>query len=141
VITPVGGSTLPAAVNMSLAGLPSGMTAVFTPITVAANSAATNVTLAVISPGKTIARSQHKSFRGGSLPVVLGIFLLPFAGLLRKTANRWRSLAVLVLAGAALAAGLAGCQQSTYTPQSYSLTVTAASGPLSHSIPVKLIVQ
>jgi hypothetical protein len=141
VITPVGGSTLPAAVNMSLAGLPSGMTAVFTPITVAANSAATNVTLAVISPGKTIARSQHKSFRGGSLPVVLGIFLLPFAGLLRKTANRWHSLAVLVLAGAALAAGLAGCQQSTYTPQSYSLTVTAASGPLSHSIPVKLIVQ
>ena len=141
VITPVGGATLPAAVNMSVTGLPSGMTAVFTPSTVAANSAATNVTLVVISPGKSATQSTHRPFGGGSLPVALGLFLLPLAGMLRKTAYRWRSLAVLALAGAALAAGLAGCQSSTYTPQSFSLTVTAASGPLSHSTPLNLIVQ
>jgi hypothetical protein len=141
VITPVGGATLPGAVSMSITGLPSSMTAVFTPSTVAANSAATNVTLVVISPGKSAAQSTHRPFGGGSLPVALGLFLLPFAGMLRKTAYRWCSLAVLALAGAALAAGLAGCQQSTYTPQPFSLTITAASGPLSHSTPLSLIVQ
>jgi hypothetical protein len=115
---------------------------VFTPITVAANSAATNVTLAVISPGKTIAQSQHKPFRGGSLPIALGLFLLPFAGLrCARPLISWRSLAVLALASAVLAAGLAGCQQSTYTPQPFSMTVTAASGPLSHTTTLNLIVQ
>jgi hypothetical protein len=141
VITPVGGSKLPGAVSLSITGLPSGMTAVFSPSTVAANSAAANVTLVVMPPGKSAAQSQHRPLGGSALPVALGLFLLPFAGILRKTAYRWRSLAVLALAGAALAAGLAGCQQSTYTPQSFSLAVTAASGPLSHSIPLKLIVQ
>jgi hypothetical protein len=141
VITPVGGSKLPGAVSLSITGLPSGMTAVFSPSTVAANSAASNVTLVVMPPGQSAAQSQHRPLGGSALPVALGLFLLPFAGILRKTAYRWRSLAVLALAGAALAAGLAGCQQSTYTPQSFSLAVTAASGPLSHSIPLKLIVQ
>lgn len=141
VITPVGGSKLPGAVSLSITGLPSGMTTVFSPSTVAANSAAANVTLVVMPPGKSAAQSQHRPLGGSALPVALGLFLLPFAGILRKTAYRWRSLAVLALAGAALAAGLAGCQQSTYTPQSFSLAVTAASGPLSHSIPLKLIVQ
>ena len=141
VITPVGGSTLPAAVSMSVTGLPSGMTTVFSPAAVAANSATTNVTLVVMSPGKSAALSTHRPLKGSSLPVALGLFLLPFAGLLRKTAYRWRSLAVLALAGAALAAGLTGCQQSTYTPQPFSLTVTAASGPLSHTTTLKLTVQ
>ena len=141
VITPVGGSTLPAAVSLSVTGVPADMTAVFSPATVAVNSATTNVTLVVMPPGKSSAQSRHKPFRGDSLPVALGMILLPFAGLLRKTAHRWRNLAVLALAGAALAAGLSGCQQSTFTPQPFTLTVTAASGPLSHSTTLNLIVQ
>jgi hypothetical protein len=117
------------------------MTAIFSPATVAANSATTNVTLVVLPPGKSAAQSTHRPFRGSSLPVVLGLFLLPFAGMIRKTAYRWRNLAVLALATAALAAGITGCQQNTYTPQHFSMTVTAASGPLSHSITLNLIVQ
>jgi hypothetical protein len=140
VITPVGGSTLPGAVSLSVTGVPANMTAVFSPATVAANSITTNVTL-VVTPGKSSAQSQHKPFRGGSLPVALGMILLPFAGLLRKTAHRWRGLAMLALAGAALTAGLSGCQQSTFTPQPFTLTVTAASGPLSHTTTLNLIVQ
>jgi len=141
VITPVGGSTIPAAVNMNVTGFPSGMTAVITPATVAANSATTNVTLVVMPPGKSAAQSTHRPFGGSSLPVALGLILLPFAGMLRKTGYRWRSLAVLALASAAMAAGLTGCQQSTYTSQPFSLTATAASGPLSHSTTLNLIVQ
>jgi hypothetical protein len=73
--------------------------------------------------------------------VALGLILLPFAGRLRNSAYRWRRLTVLVLAGAALAVGLTGCLFTSATPQPFSLTVTAASGPLSHSTTVKLIVQ
>ena len=77
---------------------------------------------------------------GGSLPVVLGLILLPLAGRLRKTAHRFRKIALLALAGAALAVGMTGCQ-ITFTPKSFPLTVTATSGTLSHSITVNIIVQ
>jgi hypothetical protein len=47
---------------------------------------------------------------------------------------------LLALIGAAIAAGLNGCG-ITQTPQGYSLTVTAASGGLSHTMTLKLTVQ
>jgi hypothetical protein len=47
---------------------------------------------------------------------------------------------LLALAGAALAAGLTGCQP-TFTPQTFSFTLTATSGNLSHSTAVDIIVQ
>jgi hypothetical protein len=61
--------------------------------------------------------------------------------MMRKTAYRWNRLAVLALVGAALAVGLTGCGGVTLTPQRSSLTITAASGPLSHSITANLTVQ
>jgi hypothetical protein len=140
VISPVGGATLPAAVSLSVTGLPLGLIGVFTPATVAANSAATNVTLQVGPPGKADLQPRRDPFRGSALPVALGLILLPFAARLRKRAYRWRGLAVLALAGAALAAGFTGCGFHM-TPQSSSLTITAASGALSHTLTVNLTVQ
>jgi hypothetical protein len=70
----------------------------------------------------------------------LGLILLPFAGRLRKTAHRFRRVAVLTLAGAALAVGVTGCQ-ITFTPKTYPLTVTATSGTLSHTTTVNIIVE
>jgi hypothetical protein len=49
-------------------------------------------------------------------------------------------MAVLALTSAALAVGLTACG-ITLTPQTSSLTITATSGSLSHSITVKLTVQ
>jgi hypothetical protein len=140
VITPVGGATLPAAVSLSVTGLPLGLTGVFTPAAVAANSAATDVTLEVGPPGKAAVQPRHGPFGVGSLPVALGLILLPFAGRLRKGAYRWRGLVVLALAGAALAVGLTGCG-SNLTPQTSTLTITATSGSLSHTMTVSLTVQ
>jgi hypothetical protein len=139
-ITPVGGATLPGAVSMTLTGLPTGMTAAFSPLVVAANSPASNVLLLVMLPGKAALQPPRTPFGGSSLPVALGLILLPLAGRLRRAAHRWNRVVVLALAGAALAVGLTGCQ-ITYTPQSFPFTVTAASGSLSHSTTVNLIVQ
>jgi hypothetical protein len=146
VISPVGGPTLPGAVTFTATGLPSGLIAVFTPPAVAANSAATNVTLQVGPPGKAAVQSPRRPFRGSALPLALGLivlpvfFGLPFAGGLRKRAYRWCGLAALALAGAALAVGLTGCGVNL-TPQTSTLTVTATSGSLSHSITVSLTVE
>ena len=140
VITPVGGATLPAAINLSLAGLPPGMTASFSTPVVAEGSSTTNVTLQVFLPGHSAMQPPRGPLGGGSLPVVLGLILLPLAGRLRKTAHRFRKIALLALAGAALAVGMTGCQ-ITFTPKSFPLTVTATSGTLSHSITVNIIVQ
>jgi hypothetical protein len=68
----------------------------------------------------------------------LGLILLPFAGRLRKTAHRFRRVAVLALAGAALA--MTGCQ-ITFTPKTFPLTITATSDKLSHITTVNIIVQ
>jgi hypothetical protein len=140
VITPVGGATLPAAVNMSLTGLPPGMTALFTPPVVAASSSVTNVTLQVFLPGKSAVEPPPGPFGGRSFPVALGLILLPLAGRLRKAAHRFHRAAALALAGAILAVGLSGCQL-TFTPQSFPLTITATSGTLSHSTAVTIIVK
>jgi hypothetical protein len=125
---------------LTASGLPSGLTAVFTPATVAANSAATDLTLQVGPPGKAAVQTPHRPFRGGALPIALGLILLPFAGKMRKRAFRWYGLAALALAGAALAVGLAGCGVNL-TPQTSTVTITAASGSLTHSITVSLTVE
>lgn len=140
VITPVGGVTLPAVVNMSLTGLPPGMTAIFSTPVVEANSPTANVALRVLMPGNSALQPPPGPFGGRSLPVALGLILLPLAGKLRRDAHRFRAMAVLALAGAALAVGLTGCQ-ITFTPQSFPLTITATSGTLSHSTTVNIIVQ
>jgi hypothetical protein len=147
VITPVGGATLPGAVSLSVTGLPVGRSAVFTPATAPANAGTSNVTFEVLPPGQSAAHSTPRSpFGKISRNVALGLILfpfalgLPFSGRLRRGAHRLRSFVLLALIGAAIAAGLNGCG-ITQTPQGYSLTVTAASGGLSHTMTLKLTVQ
>jgi hypothetical protein len=97
--------------------------------------------LSVQLPGKAALDEPARPFKGSALPIALCLILLPFAGRLRKVARRWRNLAVVALLGVALVVGLNGCGGTNLKAQPYSLTVTAASGPLSHTLPLKLTVQ
>jgi hypothetical protein len=142
VVTPVGASILPGAMTLSVTGLSVGATASFSPGNVTAGSGTTTVTLQVQLPGKAALEPQGKPFGRGALPMLLSLILLPFAGRLRKTATRWRKLVVLALVGAALAVGLNGCGgNAKLNPNSYSLTVKAVSGALSHTTTLSLTVQ
>ncbi|MGD0629008.1 MAG: Ig-like domain repeat protein [Terracidiphilus sp.] len=140
-ITPEGGTTFPGALTMSVSGLPLRVAGVFTPATVPANSGATPVVLQVTSLNFVAMYSSRGPFGGGALPMALGLILLPFAGMLRKAAHGWNRLVLLGLIGAALAVGLTGCNRVTLTPHTYSITITAAAGPLSHSVTASLTVQ
>jgi hypothetical protein len=87
-------------------------------------------------------------FRHDDLPVLLGLFLLPFAGKLRRKPQRWLGLFLLGMVGAMMAAGVSGCSSgsgsgggSTPTSHVYPLTVTAASGSLTQSTTVTLTVD
>ena len=97
------------------------------------------MTLQVQLPGSAALERPSRPFAGGSLPLAFCLILLPFAGRLRKAARHWKSLAMLALVGAVLALGLNGCGgNSSLKAQSYSLTVTAASGPLAHATTLSL---
>lgn len=145
-VTPPG---VGAALTFTVTGLPAGATATFSPSTVPADSAATNVTLTVNLPNTAEVRPVKSPFRHDDLPVLLGLFLLPFTGKLRRKAQRWLGLFLLGMVGAMMAAGVSGCGSSgagsgngsTPTPHVYPLTVTAASGSLAQSTTVTLTVD
>ena len=140
VITPTNGPLLPAAVTLSASNLPLGMTASFSPATISAGSAATTVTMTITLPGKTVSERPRSPFGGGALPVVLGLILLPVAGRMRKARARLARLTALLVICAAVAVGFMGCGAKT-APQSFSFSVTAASGTLSHSLTPGLTVE
>lgn len=142
VVSPVGGSTLPAAITLNITGLSLGAIATFAPASVAAGSGETTVTLQVQLPGSAANHRPARPFGGGPLPLALCLILLPFAGRLCKAARHWKTLAVLGLVGAGLALGVNGCGgNAALKASSYSLNVTAVSGGLSHAATLNLTVK
>jgi sugar lactone lactonase YvrE len=154
---PSGGTTFPAAVTLTVSGLPTGATATITPSTIAAGSGPTNVTLA-IQTATTVASAlgNQDSLDRALSPALFSAVLLPFAGLLpwRKSLRRGRTsrasaflgVTLLALASCAAIGGLSGCgsKNSGYLAarsQTTMVTVTATSGQLSHSTTVSLTVS
>ncbi len=136
-ITPVGGDTLPATVTLRVPNIPPGMAATFSPAAVSAGSESTMVTLEVTLPSTSANARPPRGPFGGALPVALGLILLPFARRLRRGGAR---LAILAALSAALALGVMGCG-ATLTPGNFSFNVTAASGPLTHTVTARLTVK
>lgn len=139
-LTPIGGSTMPASLSLGAKGIPPGMSVVFSPSSVAANSATTAVTMVVTPPALGAVQPPSSPLRKAAWPVALGLMLLPFARRLRR-AHRWLQVLVLAVAGIAFAAGVTACGSFSYTPQNFSVTVAATSGNLSHTATVKLTVK
>jgi sugar lactone lactonase YvrE len=138
-------TTMPAAITFSVSGLPAGATYTLTPTSLASGVASSTVTLNIQTALTTAAAKPGASGTIASLS--LALLLLPFVGKLRKAGKRFgRMLSILLLLGAGLAAmaGLNGCGSGGFLSQaqkSYTVTVTATSGTLSHSTSVTLTVE
>lgn len=136
-VTPVGGTSLPGAIDLSVTGLPAGTSATFAPSGLPVNSPASNVLLTVHLAGSAAGALRRPSIFGeGALPAALALLVLPF-GFARR---RRRSLLVVALLTAAVLLGMNGCG-GNLASQSFSFPVTAQSGGLSHTITVTLTVD
>jgi large repetitive protein len=146
-LTPTGVTTFPSAVTLRASGLPPGATYTITPSTIAAKAGPTKGTLSISVPSRSAALQNNEPFRGGLVPVALGMLLLPFSRGMWRSASRMGRLTVLFLliAAAAGTAGLTGCGAGTgffaQPQQTYKVTVTATSGALTHSTTATLTVQ
>ncbi len=156
-IQPTSGATLPVITTLTITGLPSGATATLslsswtatssTSWTLPAGSTFAPIPLVVTAPTTLIA-ANHERGRGGWPPVALGLLLVPLAWRMRRARRVFgRSASWMVLAVAAIlaASALSGCG-SGYgffgnQSSSYSLTVTATAGTLTHLTNVTLTVQ
>jgi hypothetical protein len=148
---PTGGSTtFPVPITLSLTGNPPGSKVTWTPgVTIPADTPPIVGLVIQTVPSNLNARLNPQSAPGPQLPPFLwSLLLLPFAGKLRRAGKKLgKTVSLLMLLGAGIAAtiGMNGCgatngffaqQQKTYT-----MTITATAGNLSHSTNVTLIVE
>jgi len=145
---PTSGATFPDAVTLTVSGLSPGATATLTPASLPAGSSLTNVTLSVQLAATTARVVPAEPIDRRIPPLTWAVLLLPFFGRLRRAGKRMYSMLNLLLLSAAalvVTAGLSGCGGSNgffaQQPQTYTVTVTATSGPLSHSTSVQLTVE
>jgi sugar lactone lactonase YvrE len=149
VVTPIITTTFPGAITLTFSGLPSTVTGTLTPTTIAAGSGTTPVSLSVTAETLLqIGRLQHPPAHHSPLryaPSALALLALPLAWFRRR--KRFAALFGSICLLFVLTTGLSGCAGPANTgyygetPQTYNLTVTATSGPLSRSTYLTLTVQ
>jgi hypothetical protein len=157
-ILPTNGTTFPAPITLSLTGLPSGATATIAPSSwtqlssttwsFPANVALPTTSLVVQTPSSVARLEPGTELHRTLPPVALGLLLLPLAGMRRrlgKTLGRTIFILLLLVAGASAMAGLSGCGATSgffgQPTQTYTMTVTATSGTLSHATTITLTLE
>jgi MBG domain/Bacterial Ig-like domain (group 3) len=158
-IVPTVGIRFPTPIVLTVTGMPPGATAVVTPSpwtqltstswSFPAQTPLGPLSLAIQVPSSSVAHLDPRSWPDRKLPpVVFVLLLLPFAGRLRALRQRLSaaiSLLLLALASIGAMAALAGCGATSglFADQAktYTLTVTATSGTLSHATSLTLTVK
>lgn len=142
-LAPTTGNTTPAAITLTATGLPTGATPTFSPTSIVSGSGSTNITLTIQTTSASLSRPAR--FAPTAALPLLCLVLLPFTRIMRRS---WMRLLLLlaVLApivwiascgGGSVSSGGNGGGSST----NYSITVSAVSGPLSHTTTLTLTVQ
>jgi hypothetical protein len=128
--------------------LPAGVTATFNPSSIAAGASSTTITLTLAATAQAGLREWPQPWKRCSGTLALSLILLPLAfGRRGRRAARKLSCASRLLLGLfalALLGSLAGCGSAgffSHTNKTYAVTVTAVSGPSTHTANVTLTVQ
>jgi len=149
-IVPTAGTIFPTPVTLTVSGMPPGATAVIAPASwtrltstswsFPANTPINDLSLSVQLPASS-ASLIPMDFNNCKLSLLWGILLLPFAVRVRRV-KRLSLLMMLVVM--ATMTGLSSCGSSGFfapQQQTYTVIVTATSGPLSHSTTLTLTVK
>jgi hypothetical protein len=157
-IVPTAGISFPAPILLTVAGMPLGATAVITPSpwtqltstswSFPAQTPLGPLSLAIQLPSP-VAHLDPRSRSDRELPaMVFALLLLPFARRLRALRKPlWGTISLLLLAVAAMGAmaALGGCGATSglfaNQAKTYTVTVTATSGTLSHATSLTLTVR
>ena len=124
--------------------LGSGYVVSLTPTSIPPGSGSTHIALVISSPRSAVRAPAPEFPTGGRMATLALCLLLPVVGGLRRGHRQPRlkaMLLLLLLSGVAIL-GLNGCgasSQSSGSPISYDVVVTATSGPISHSASVALL--
>lgn len=135
-------------VSLSASGLPTGVTAVFAPSSIATGAAVSTTVLTLSTSAQAGLENRPRPWGGIPVSTALGLLMLPLAftrrmrTTARKLARSGRVLAALLaLAAASALVSCGGGGYFSHATQSYTVTITAVSGPDTHSTNVTLTVQ
>jgi sugar lactone lactonase YvrE len=157
-IVPTAGTIFPTPILLTVTGMPTGATAIITPSswtqltsnswTFPANIPLTSITLTIQLPSASTSMKREFPASGELPPIVWGVLLLPFAVRMRRAGNRLRGIVftlLLTAAGLVTVSTLSGCGTGNgffgHQQSSYTVTVTATSGPLTRSTNLTLNVE
>ncbi len=157
-IVPTAGTIFPIPVLLTVTGMPAGATAVITPSswarltgnswTFPANTPLNSITLTIQVPSTSTGMNKEFPASGKLPPIVWGLLLLPFAVRMRSAGSRLRRIILTLLftaAGLGTVSTLSSCGTGNgffgQQRSSYTVTVTATSGPLTRSTNLTLNVE
>ncbi|HEY4355097.1 MAG TPA: Ig-like domain repeat protein, partial [Acidobacteriaceae bacterium] len=142
-VTTIGGINMASTIQLSIAGNPDHSVLTFDPPQIATGSGSTNVTLTIQTPNYPVGpwelSSTHRGAKVFLSLTLLGPIIFCLGIKRRRRGSRMPTLVVL-LALLVSASTILGCGTGWGT-QPYSMTVTASSGALSHSVAAHLVSQ
>jgi hypothetical protein len=135
-------------VSLSASGLPPGVTATFTPASIATGASVSTSTMTLGASAQAGLQKAPRPLSGIPPYSALALLMLPllFGKRARKVAARFSRtgkmlIALLALAAAGAVTGCGGGGFFSHATNSYTVTITAVSGPETHTAVVTLTVQ
>ncbi len=129
-------------ITFAATGLPPGATANFEPASVTPGGSAKDATLTIQTAGESAASAGPRGLRRGiAFGLLLPLFVLRRLRRAKRGSLRLVLLAVFAWAGAIAVSGCTRGGVIAPPPQSYSITITAASGPVNQSSTFTLTVE
>jgi hypothetical protein len=146
-LTPVGGTTFPGALTLTLNSTNISATASLSSYTVASGATTGAPTLSIVIPTSFAKMEQQHGIDprvNGYAPVAFALLLLPFANRMRKSSKRLKAMLLMLVLGVCAMGTLSGCSGGVHgshvTENIAPVVVTATNGSATHSVTVTAVV-